>query len=194
MTPLCWERLRTGYIHSVLRQKGWPPEAEKHHNIQELSTHQPASTWVTQICSFKLVQARLHRHLAVVILKLRTYDCSHEGLPPMHGANLSGWIVSFRRKSIQNFHGPSPRITICHHLSKCHWNYRARIHKCVWRNMKNTLQDTNPGLAVPHYVHKQLLLQWIVAMNIYELCACFHDDVNEECHQLNTEVGSMARR
>ena len=103
MTPLCWERLRTGYIHLVLRQKGWPPEAEKHHNSQELSTHQPASTWVTQICFFKLVQARLHRHLAVVILKLRTYDCPHEGLPPMHGANLSGWIVSFRRKSIQNF-------------------------------------------------------------------------------------------
>lgn len=67
MAPLCWERLRTGYIHLVLRQKGWrttrgwkTPQQSRVVN----TWHQPASTWVTQIwdwsffaCTGKTAQA-----------------------------------------------------------------------------------------------------------------------------------------
>ena len=49
---------------------------------------------------------------------------------------------------MQNIHGSSPLtiyVYICHHLSKCHWNYRARMHKHEKKYEKHTASKTEVG-------------------------------------------------
>lgn len=84
-----------------------------------------------------------YRHYCTGILQI--YDCFHEGLPPMHGANLSREIFWRKSEKHAEYSWLVTPHNICHHLSKFHWNYRARMHKHEKKYEKHTASKTEVG-------------------------------------------------